>query len=67
MGSSSDNGHNSHTDHCLPHNMVDMLLYASGRIRAPGAHGTVQEETPQRYTTEARVPFQQNRRTEKEI
>ena len=46
MGSPSDISHNSHPDHCLSHNLVDMLLYAGSRIRAPGTHGTVQEETP---------------------
>ena len=67
MGSPSDISHNSHPDHCLPHNLVDMLLYAGSRIRAPGTHGTVQEETPEGYPTETRVPLQQDRRTEKKI
>ena len=67
MGSPSDISHNSHPDHCLSHDLVDMLLYAGSRIRAPGTYGTVQEETPQGYPTETRVPLQQDRRTKKEI
>lgn len=57
VGSVSDTGYHSYTDPCLSDHLVNMLLYASGRVRAPGAHGTFQEETPQGYPAEARVPL----------
>lgn len=41
--------HHFHTDNCLHHNMVDMLLHASRGLRALGTNGLVQEKTPQGY------------------
>ena len=67
VGSVSDLSHHPYTHHCLFNNLVDMLLYASSGLRAPGTNGTVQEETPQGYQIETRVPFKQDRRIETEI
>jgi len=67
VGSLPDFSHHSYTHHCVFDNLVNMLLYASSGLRAPGTNGTIQEETPQGYPIETRVPFKQDRRVETEI
>lgn len=61
VGSVADFSHHSHTHHRVFNNLVDMLLYASSGLRAPRTNGAIQEETPQGYPIEIRVPFKQDR------
>ena len=61
VGSFPDFSHHPHSHHCVFNNLVNMLLYASSGLRAPGTNGTIQEETPQGHPIEIRVPFKQDR------
>lgn len=61
VGSLPDFSHHPHTHHCVFNNLVNMLLYASSGLRAPGTNATIQEETPQGYPIEIRVSFKQDR------
>ena len=67
VGSVTYISHYFHTNNCVHHNLVDMLLYASSGVRAPRTSGAFQEETPQGYPVKARFPLQQDRRIKKEI